>query len=147
MLRGAAGEARRRARAGATGRRPLLPSPPRLARPSRRRHRCLPDRNFRRWNLSEFSHPSKFNRLTGGDPNYVGYKEGGERTNFIRQAEGRRAQRKGGAGTEHTSCVILFDEASADAWRHLAPPLKMLLRAPSAPACRWTARPTGCSPS
>uniref|UniRef100_A0A0D3IYT2 ATPase AAA-type core domain-containing protein n=2 Tax=Emiliania huxleyi TaxID=2903 RepID=A0A0D3IYT2_EMIH1 len=32
---------------------------------------CLPDRNFRRWNLSEFSHPSKFNRLTGGDPNYV----------------------------------------------------------------------------
>ena len=29
-------------------------------------------------NLSEFSHPSKFNRLTGGDPNYVGYKEGGE---------------------------------------------------------------------
>lgn len=47
---------------------------------------CVPDRNFRRWNLSEFSHPSKFNRLTGGDPNYVGYKEGGELTNFLRQA-------------------------------------------------------------
>lgn len=41
-------------------------------------------------NLSEFSHPSKFNRLTGGDPNYVGYKEGGELTNFIRNAEERR---------------------------------------------------------
>ena len=39
---------------------------------------CVPDRNFKRFNLSEFSHPSKFNRLTGGDPNYVGDKEGGE---------------------------------------------------------------------
>lgn len=47
---------------------------------------CVPDKNFKRFNLSEFSHPSKFNRLTGGDPNYVGYKEGGELTNFIRQA-------------------------------------------------------------
>jgi len=71
---------------------------------------CVPDKNFRRWNLSEFSHPSKFNRLTGGDPNYVGYKEGGELTNFIRQAEDRRSMKKGGAGREHTSCVILFDE-------------------------------------
>ena len=31
-------------------------------------------RNFIRFNLSEYSHVSKFNRLTGGDPNYVGYK-------------------------------------------------------------------------
>jgi hypothetical protein len=29
--------------------------------------RCEPDKNFKRFNLSEFSHPSKFNRLTGGD--------------------------------------------------------------------------------
>jgi ATP-dependent Clp protease ATP-binding subunit ClpC len=71
---------------------------------------CVPDKNFRRWNLSEFSHPSKFNRLTGGDPNYVGYKEGGELTNFIRQAEDRRARRVGGKNRDHTSCVILFDE-------------------------------------
>jgi len=71
---------------------------------------CIPDKNFRRWNLSEFSHPSKFNRLTGGDPNYVGYKEGGELTNFIRQAEDRRALKMGGKGRDHTSCVILFDE-------------------------------------
>jgi len=71
---------------------------------------CLPDRNFKRFNLSEFSHPSKFNRLTGGDPNYVGYKEGGELTNFIRQAEERRAKKLGGKATAHTSCVILFDE-------------------------------------
>lgn len=71
---------------------------------------CVPDKNFRRWNLSEFSHPSKFNRLTGGDPNYVGYKEGGELTNFIRQAEDRRARRMGGKARDHTSCVILFDE-------------------------------------
>lgn len=54
---------------------------------------CEPDRNFKRFNLSEFSHPSKFNRLTGGDPNYVGYKEGGELTNFIRMAEERRQKR------------------------------------------------------
>lgn len=69
---------------------------------------CLPDRNFKRFNLSEFSHPSKFNRLTGGDPNYVGYKEGGELTNFIRQAEERRAKLR--SGVEHTSCVLLLDE-------------------------------------
>ncbi|KAL1522239.1 hypothetical protein AB1Y20_021875 [Prymnesium parvum] len=69
---------------------------------------CVPERNFKRFNLSEFSHPSKFNRLTGGDPNYVGYKEGGELTNFIRQAEERRARRLGGG--EHTSCVLLLDE-------------------------------------
>jgi len=71
---------------------------------------CVPDRNFKRFNLSEFSHPSKFNRLTGGDPNYVGYKEGGELTNFIRQAEERRAKKKGGGAPQHTSCVVLFDE-------------------------------------
>eukprot|EP00965_Chrysotila_dentata_P000202 6259-Pleurochrysis_carterae.AAC.4 len=71
--------------------------------------RCL----SRRFNLSEFSHPSKFNRLTGGDPNYVGYKEGGELTNFIRQAEERRAKKLGGKATAHTSCVILFDEVCA----------------------------------
>merc|ERR1719487_1238644 len=41
---------------------------------------AVPDRNFKRFNLSEYSHPSKFNRLTGGDPNYVGYKEGGQLT-------------------------------------------------------------------
>ena len=69
---------------------------------------CMPDRNFKRFNLSEFSHPSKFNRLTGGDPNYVGYKEGGELTNFIRNAEERRASRL--SGIEHTSCVLLLDE-------------------------------------
>lgn len=69
---------------------------------------CLPDRNFKRFNLSEFSHPSKFNRLTGGDPNYVGYKEGGELTNFIRNAEERRANRL--SGIDHTSCVLLLDE-------------------------------------
>ena len=51
---------------------------------------CIEDRNFKRFNLSEFSHPSKFNRLTGGDPNYVGYKEGGELTNFIRQVRDPR---------------------------------------------------------
>ena len=66
------------------------------------------DRNFKRFNLSEFSHPSKFNRLTGGDPNYVGYKEGGELTNFIRNAEDRRAKRL--TGNTHTSCVLLLDE-------------------------------------
>ncbi len=71
---------------------------------------CTEDRNFKRFNLSEFSHPSKFNRLTGGDPNYVGYKEGGELTNFIRQAEERRAKRLGGRRANHTSCVVLFDE-------------------------------------
>ena len=69
---------------------------------------CIPDRNFKRFNLSEFSHPSKFNRLTGGDPNYVGYKEGGELTNFIRNAEERRAKRA--ATVTHTSCVLLLDE-------------------------------------
>jgi ATP-dependent Clp protease ATP-binding subunit ClpA len=69
---------------------------------------CVPDRNFKRFNLSEFSHPSKFNRLTGGDPNYVGYKEGGELTNFIRNAEERRLKRA--TGVEHTSCVLLLDE-------------------------------------
>ena len=69
---------------------------------------CVPDRNFKRFNLSEFSHPSKFNRLTGGDPNYVGYKEGGELTNFVRQAEDRRAKRL--SSVEHTSCVLLLDE-------------------------------------
>ena len=69
---------------------------------------CIPDRNFKRFNLSEFSHPSKFNRLTGGDPNYVGYKEGGELTNFIRNAEERRVTRA--TGIEHTSCVLLLDE-------------------------------------
>ena len=52
---------------------------------------------------------SKFNRLTGGDPNYVGYKEGGELTNFVRQAEDRRA-RGLSRGPSHTSCVVLFDE-------------------------------------
>jgi len=35
---------------------------------------CVTHRNFIRFNLSEYSHVSKFNRLTGGDPNYVGYK-------------------------------------------------------------------------
>jgi len=70
---------------------------------------CVPQRNFIRFNLSEYSHVSKFNRLTGGDPNYVGYKEGGELTNFVRQAEDRRAKRLT-AGASHTSCVILFDE-------------------------------------
>ena len=60
------------------------------------------------FNLSEFSHPSKFNRLTGGDPNYVGYKEGGELTNFIRNAEERRMNRL--SGIDHTSCVLLLDE-------------------------------------
>ena len=69
---------------------------------------CVIDRNFKRFNLSEFSHPSKFNRLTGGDPNYVGYKEGGELTNFIRAAEERRAKRF--SGVTHTSCVLLLDE-------------------------------------
>ena len=69
---------------------------------------CVPDRNFKRFNLSEFSHPSKFNRLTGGDPNYVGYKEGGELTNFVRNAEERRASRL--SGIQHTSCVLLLDE-------------------------------------
>ena len=69
---------------------------------------AVPDRNFKRFNLSEYSHPSKFNRLTGGDPNYVGYKEGGELTNFIRQAEERRAGRK--SAVSHTSCVVLLDE-------------------------------------
>ena len=69
---------------------------------------CIPDRNFKRFNLSEFSHPSKFNRLTGGDPNYVGYKEGGELTNFIRNAEERRAKRA--SAVTHTSCVLLLDE-------------------------------------
>jgi ATP-dependent Clp protease ATP-binding subunit ClpC len=69
---------------------------------------CVDGRNFKRFNLSEFSHPSKFNRLTGGDPNYVGYKEGGELTNFIRQAEDRRSKRLLGAA--HTSCVLLLDE-------------------------------------
>ena len=66
-------------------------------------------RNFIRFNLSEYSHVSKFNRLTGGDPNYVGYKEGGELTNFVRQAEDRRA-RGLSRGPSHTSCVVLFDE-------------------------------------
>jgi ATP-dependent Clp protease ATP-binding subunit ClpA len=70
--------------------------------------RCEPDKNFKRFNLSEFSHPSKFNRLTGGDPNYVGYKEGGELTNFIRHAEERRVKKF--TGVEHTSCVLLLDE-------------------------------------
>ena len=83
-----------------------LRSPP--ARPRRR-----PERERRAlrgsFNLSEYSHVSKFNRLTGGDPNYVGYKEGGELTNFVRQAEDRRAKRLG-SGPSHTSCVILFDE-------------------------------------
>ena len=70
---------------------------------------CVTHRNFIRFNLSEYSHVSKFNRLTGGDPNYVGYKEGGELTNFVRQAEDRRA--KGlSQGPSHTSCVVLFDE-------------------------------------
>ena len=69
---------------------------------------CVADRNFKRFNLSEFSHPSKFNRLTGGDPNYVGYKEGGELTNFIRQAEERRSKRM--SAIDHTSCVLLLDE-------------------------------------
>jgi len=70
---------------------------------------CVTHRNFIRFNLSEYSHVSKFNRLTGGDPNYVGYKEGGELTNFVRQAEERRA--KGlSRGPSHTSCVVLFDE-------------------------------------
>ena len=69
---------------------------------------AVPDRNFKRFNLSEYSHPSKFNRLTGGDPNYVGYKEGGELSNFIRQAEERRAGRK--SAVSHTSCVVLLDE-------------------------------------
>ena len=65
-------------------------------------------RNFIRFNLSEYSHVSKFNRLTGGDPNYVGYKEGGELTNFIRQAEDRRAKKL--SVIDHTSCVLLLDE-------------------------------------
>ena len=75
---------------------------------------CIPDRNFKRWNLSEFSHPSKFNRLTGGDPNYVGYREGGELTNFIREAEERRAKKI--TGVEHTSCVVLLDEVDRAAF-------------------------------
>ena len=70
---------------------------------------CVPERNFKRFNLSEFSHPSKFNRLTGGDPNYVGYREGGELTNFVKQAEETRAKQRNGR-PKHTSCVILLDE-------------------------------------
>ena len=66
---------------------------------------CVEDRNFKRFNLSEFSHPSKFNRLTGGDPNYVGYKEGGELTNFVRQAEDRRAKRLSGAPEPRGACA------------------------------------------
>ena len=38
----------------------------------------------------------------------MGYKEGGELTNFVSMAEERRAKRR--SGVEHTSCVLLFDE-------------------------------------
>ena len=40
--------------------------------------------------------------------NYVGYKEGGELTNFVRSAEERRGKKL--TGVSHTSCVILLDE-------------------------------------
>lgn len=76
---------------------------------------CVPDRNFKRFNLSEFSHSSKFNRLTGGDPNYVGYKEGGELTNFVRQVShadhviaprAHGGSRRGSTGLlDHTTCT------------------------------------------
>ena len=99
-----------------------------------------------RFNLSEFSHPSKFNRLTGGDPNYVGYKEGGELTNFVRNAEERRASRL--SGITHTSCVLLLDEVGLPA----RPPTVRPPRAHHAPhaSAAWpptrrsTELPTGC---
>jgi ATP-dependent Clp protease ATP-binding subunit ClpA len=48
-----------------------------------------------RYNMSEFSDRSAVNRLTGSDPGYIGYDEGGQLVNDIRQ---------------NPSCVLLLDE-------------------------------------
>tara|TARA_R110002124_G_scaffold149220_1_gene315256 strand:+ start:427418 stop:429787 length:2370 start_codon:yes stop_codon:yes gene_type:complete len=48
-----------------------------------------------RYNMSEFSDKSSVNRLTGSDPGYIGYEEGGQLVNDIRQ---------------NPSCVLLLDE-------------------------------------
>ena len=50
---------------------------------------------FKRFDMSEYKEESSLNKLIGSSPGYVGYEEGGQLTNWVR---------------EHPFSVILFDE-------------------------------------
>ena len=51
--------------------------------------------DFKKFDMSEYVSKWDASRLVGGSPNYVGYEDGGQLTNFVR---------------EHPKCVLLFDE-------------------------------------
>jgi ATP-dependent Clp protease ATP-binding subunit ClpA len=51
--------------------------------------------DFKKFDMSEYMDRVSASRMTGGSPNYVGYEEGGQLTNFVR---------------EHPRSVLLFDE-------------------------------------